>query len=262
MSQTPPPPPPPGSDQPPYEPPPPPPPSGSDPSFESYTSSAPPPPPPMDAAPPPPPPSSDQPTYQPPPPPPPVAPPATQPPAPYPTGSAYPPPVAPYPPGAAYPVPQAYSGAGQPADLVPRFIAKLIDGVVMLGINLVVGAVVVVGLNGGFLRGVFSTLLTTALTLGYYSFLESSRGQTVGKMVMGLKVQNLAGQNPTMEEALKRNAYFALALIGILPFLGGFIAGLASIAAVIYIAVTINGDTPLHRGWHDKFGGTQVITTR
>ena len=181
---------------------------------------------------------------------------------PYPTGAAYPPPVAPYPPGAAYPVPQAYSGAGQPADLMPRFIAKLIDAVVMLGINLVVGAVFVGVLNSGFISGVFSTLLTTALTLGYYSYLESSRGQTIGKMVLGLKVRNLAGQNPTMEEALKRNAYFALSLIGILPFLGNLLAGLASIAAVIYIAVTINADTPLHRGWHDKFGGTQVIKTR
>lgn len=159
-------------------------------------------------------------------------------------------------------MPQPYSEAGQPADLVPRFIAKLIDGVVMLGINLVVGAVFVVALNSGFISGVASTLLTTALTLGYYSFLESSRGQTVGKMVMGLKVQNLMGQNPTMEEALKRNAYFALSLIGILPFFGGFIAGLASIAAVVYIAVTITSDTPLHRGWHDTFGGTQVIKTR
>lgn len=170
--------------------------------------------------------------------------------------------MAPYPPGATYPVPQPYSGAGQPADLLPRFIAKLIDAVVMLGINLLVAAMFVVALDSGFITGVANALLTTALTLGYYSLLESSRGQTLGKMVMGLKVQNLAGQNPTMEEALKRNAYFAISALTVLPFIGSGLAGLASLAAAVSIAVTINGDTPLHRGWHDKFGGTQVIKTR
>ena len=155
------------------------------------------------------------------------------------------------------PFPTSSSSAGQPADLLPRFLAKLVDGVVMFFINIVVGLFVAFGLN----RSAIATLISTAITLAYYAFLESSRGQTVGKMVVGLKVQNLAGQNPTMEQALKRNIYVALGFLGILPVVG-FFGSLAELAAVIFIAVTINSDTPLFRGWHDKFADTQVIKTR
>lgn len=131
----------------------------------------------------------------------------------------------------------------------------------MFFINLVVGLLVALGVNGGFARTAMAALLSTAITLAYYVFLESSRGQTVGKMVVGLKVQNLAGQNPTMEQALKRNIYIALGFLSIIPILG-FLGSLAQLAAVIFIAVTINSDTPLFRGWHDKFADTQVIKTR
>ncbi len=159
------------------------------------------------------------------------------------------------------PFPTSSSSAGQPADLLPRFLAKLVDGVVMFFINIVVGLFVAFGLNSGFIRSAIATLISTAITLAYCAFLESSRGQTVGKMVVGLKVQNLAGQNPTMEQALKRNIYVALGFLGILPVVG-FFGSLAELAAVIFIAVTINSDTPLFRGWHDKFADTQVIKTR
>lgn len=219
--------------------------------------------------PPPPPPSGSEPPFQSPPPPPPssgfepapyaAAPPPPPPPAQYPPP---PPPVSPYQTGSAYPGQPQFAGAGQPADLMPRFLAKLIDGLVMAAVNFVVAFVLVRALGGGFIGSAIGTVVTTAFTLGYYAFLESSRGQTLGKMVLGLKVQNLAGQNPTMEEALKRNAYFAISILGIVPFLGTFVSGLASLAAAIYIAVTINGDTQLHRGWHDIFGGTQVIKAR
>ena len=126
----------------------------------------------------------------------------------------------------------------------------------MFFINLVVATFVAFGLNSGYARTAMAALLSTAVTLAYYAFLESSRGQTVGKMVVGLKVQNLAGQDPTMEQALKRNVYIALGFLTIIPILG-FLGSLAQLAAVIYIAVTINSDRPLFRGWHDKFADTQ-----
>ena len=138
------------------------------------------------------------------------------------------------------PFPTSSSSAGQPADLLPRFLAKLVDGVVMFFINIVVGLFVAFGLNSGFVRSAIATLISTAITLAYYAFLESSRGQTVGKL---------------------RNIYVALGFLGILPVVG-FFGSLAELAAVIFIAVTINSDTPLFRGWHDKFADTQVIKTR
>ena len=203
-------------------------------------------------------------TQQPPPPPP---PPGGAPPPPPPDGPPPPPPPGGTPPPYSYQPPPLPSSAGQPGDLATRFVAKLIDAVI-LGVTIGILSAILglaafgMGMRSGMGANVVSTLLSTAIALGYYSFMESSRGQTIGKMVLGLQVRNLEGQNPTMEQAIKRNAYVAISLIGILPLIGGFIAGLASLAAVIYIAVTINSDTQWRRGWHDQFAGTWVVKTR
>jgi hypothetical protein len=62
-----------------------------------------------------------------------------------------------------------------------------------------------------------------------------------------------------MEQALKRNAFTAIGILGIVPFLG-LVASLLMLAAVIMIAVTISNNTTTRHGWHDDFaGGTQVI---
>ena len=159
------------------------------------------------------------------------------------------------------------STAGQPGDLGTRFLARIIDGVLVGIVSGVVFGILGVtawgigGRSGSYFLSVLSTIASTALALGYYAFMESSRGQTVGKMLLKLRVQNSEGRNPTLEQALRRNSWIALSLIGILPILGGFIGGLASLAAVIYIAVTINSDTVTRRGWHDQFGGTRVVRT-
>jgi uncharacterized RDD family membrane protein YckC len=177
------------------------------------------------------------------------------------------PPPPPPPPGQtpppAYQSPAAVPLAGQPGDLGTRFVARLIDGVL---IGITVGAITgILGLAafGMGMRGpaaaAMGSLISTAIALGYYVFMESTQGQTVGKMILKLRVQNLEGQNPTIEQALKRNAWVAISLIGIVPLLGGFIAGVASLAAVIYIAVTISNDAETRRGWHDRFGDTRVV---
>ncbi len=82
--------------------------------------------------------------------------------------------------------------------------------------------------------------------------MESSRGQTLGKMVMKLKTQGPDGENPPLETAIKRNLWIGLSIV---PIIGG----LAQLAAAIYIAVTIN-QSITNAGWHDTFaGGTRVV---
>lgn len=176
--------------------------------------------------------------------------------------SEQPPPPAYQPP----PPPPSVSAVGRPGDLMTRFLAKLIDWVllaVVMGVVFAFAGLATFGFGGrgGYFFGVLSSVLSTAIVLGYYAFMESNSGQTVGKMLLKLKVENLAGAKPTMEQAIRRNAYFALSLLGIIPFLGGLISGLASLAAVIYIAVTISNDAVTRRGWHDQFGETRVVTT-
>jgi hypothetical protein len=50
-----------------------------------------------------------------------------------------------------------------------------------------------------------------------------------------------------------------LPILGIIPILGGLVAGVGQLVAVIMIAVGINNDPVGRRPWTDNFAGTQVI---
>jgi uncharacterized RDD family membrane protein YckC len=179
--------------------------------------------------------------------------PTPPPPPPAPSASAPPPP--PPPAGAAAPMPGAPAaayGPGSPGNLVDRFLARLIDGII---VGIPYWIVYVIAMNStSYLLGLFfSGIVLAVLAVGYFGYFESNRGQTIGKQVMKLKTVGPDGQsNPTMNEAVKRNIWYAF---GIVPILGG----LAELASVILIAVNINSD-PQRQHWFDKFaGGTKVL---
>lgn len=164
------------------------------------------------------------------------------------------------------------SGVGRPAELADRFLARLIDYVILFVFTMVVVGFVLIsvimgssgamfGFGGGnVMAGAVSAVLSSAIYLGYFAYLESSRGQTIGKMLLKLETRGPRGGRPTMDEALRRNAWVALGILGVIPLVGTFLSGLAQLAAMILIAVGISGDTVGRRGWHDTFaGGTQVI---
>lgn len=187
-------------------------------------------------------------------------------PPPPPTGGTPPPPP---PPPSQPPGPQGAAsptGAGQSADLGIRFGARVIDSVLLFIVNAIITAVIIFGfifsdvsggaspVNFGFSVGsLIASIVSLAITLGYFVFLETTRGATVGKMLLNLEVRNTGGSFPTPEQSLKRNSFYVLAII---PFVGW----LLQLAAVIYIAVTINQNAA-NRGWHDDFGETVVVKT-
>jgi hypothetical protein len=157
-------------------------------------------------------------------------------------------------------------------------VARLVDFALVAVVSsvLVSGVLVsgVLGMNaallGGWGTGTGSTfaanavanLGTTLLTLGYFVATEAATGQTLGKRLLRLETRGPAGGRPTVEQALRRNAFTAIALLGMVPFLG-LAASLLSLVAVVTIAVTINNDATHRRGWHDRFaGGTTVVTLR
>ena len=152
---------------------------------------------------------------------------------------------------------------GANADLGTRLVARIIDAAIlsavffMILVPLVIGSIFAgaVGMPffGGFRGSSFvSSLIFAALTIGYYAFMEARFGQTVGKMAMSLKVVGPSGANPTIEEGVKRNLWLALSVV---PWIGG----LAQLAVMIYIAVTIS-NSATNTGWHDEFaGGTRVV---
>lgn len=157
------------------------------------------------------------------------------------------------------------SGGLVAADLGPRFLARLIDSVLLMTVWLMVfvplligavfaGATGVGGFSGGFggIAGIVMGLIWVSIIVAYFAVLESWRGQTIGKMLMKLKTQGADGENPSLEMAIKRNIWYVL---GIIPFIGA----IAQLGAVIYIAVTIS-QSDTNTGWHDTFaGGTQVV---
>ena len=199
-------------------------------------------------------------------PPPSAPPPAAPPPADAPAYSAAPSYGAP-------PVGSPYTGGGpQPGGLLDRFLARLIDGILLAIVNFLIASVVVVGAimgeSGGstmFAAGsnyavaAVTALIGVAIQMGYFVFMESSRGQTVGKMIMKLRTVGPGGGNPTVEEAARRNIFNAIGLLGLIPVIG-WVSGFVSLVAVIMIAVNINQDTVNRQGWHDRFaGGTRVL---
>jgi uncharacterized RDD family membrane protein YckC len=144
----------------------------------------------------------------------------------------------------AYPPP----GAQQPGGLAVRFVARLIDGIIVnivaFGIALAIGA-----LTNYWVTGLFSGLLMFL----YFLAFETTQGWTPGKKLLGLSVHGPAGAaKPTAQESAIRNSW---TLLNIVPFIGG----LLTLVAVIVIAVTING-SPTKQGKHDELaGGTQVV---
>jgi uncharacterized RDD family membrane protein YckC len=157
----------------------------------------------------------------------------------------------------------------RPGELLDRFLARLIDFVILIVVGLIINSVIIAaifstggasGLGYGGSIGAYSvvsSILLAVIYLGYFTFMESNQGKTVGKMVMKLHVEGAAGGNPTLEEAAKRNIWLAYPILGVLPILG-LIGSLLALVAIIMIAVQINSD-PEHRPWTDKFAGTRVV---
>ncbi len=191
-------------------------------------------------------------------------------PPPPPAGQYPPPPAGHYPPSGQYPPPPPagqspyqqgiYSTTGQPAGLGVRFGARFIDGLIV-GIPVAIVNVIVSIAAGWAISYVFGLVLSF-VAIGYFTYLESTRGSTIGKQLLKLKTIGPDGGVPTQEVAFKRNIWLLLnslsSLLSIIFFLP-FLVALASLAVVIAIAVSINND-PNKQGVHDKFaGGTRVV---
>lgn len=200
-----------------------------------------------------------------------------------PEGSGYPPPGGDHPGGWAPPPPPPGYGAGYgpgygpgygtgpgaPADLGVRFLARLIDWVILFGVTIVITLVVLAAVAGSDLSGMNLTygghwgatallsLVEAVIYLGYFSLLESRNGQTVGKLALRLRTRTTEGGTPTLEQAVKRNIFMAYPIFGVVPFLGA-IGSIGALVAIIMVAVTIS-QSPVREGWHDRFARTTHV---
>jgi len=155
-----------------------------------------------------------------------------------------------------------------PGELMDRFLARLIDFAILIVPTIILYFILAAIFLNGFVYStgewlifyLFFAVLTVAIDLGYFAYFESSRGQSIGKQVMKLQVFGPDGtSNPTMEQAVRRNIWLAANLLSIVPFVGSLLAGLASIGAVILIAVGINSDAVRRQHWFDHFAGETTV---
>lgn len=88
-----------------------------------------------------------------------------------------------------------------------RAVAQIVDGIIFFVLFLLIGFLV----TGSFtfqLAGASAMMLTGAMSLIgflYFTLLEGTKGQTVGKMVTGIKVVKEDGQPCGMASSLIRN---------------------------------------------------------
>jgi uncharacterized RDD family membrane protein YckC len=138
-----------------------------------------------------------------------------------------------------------------PGTLMWRIGAHVIDFVVLLVLFVVMWALI-----GNLVSLVWVPYINTTIVLVYAVTLETVRGRTLGKQALRLQVHNQEGIFPTPGQALRRNLYFALA---ILP---GFIGGLIALAVIGWIAASILVDMVDRQGIHDRFANQTFVTRR
>lgn len=95
------------------------------------------------------------------------------------------------------------------------------------------------------------TLIFLAIWVTYEVTLVATKGQTLGKMLMGITVLRVDnGIVPGWRRSLKRWA--PLCLLFLIPYAGPFLA-LLCYASPLW--------SRNRQGWHDRFAGTCVVTT-
>lgn len=180
-----------------------------------------------------------------------------------------PPPGAP-PPGHPEADPRASYGWGdaaapatgtQPAHVGKRVGAYIIDTILLTVVFVFVG--VLVGLGSGAVpatpeaispgQSYMYSVITAAVTLGYFALLEAGSGQTLAKRMLRIKVTMADGSPVTLEAAFKRRVLFVIG--SVIPLIGALISFAVPLAALI----TAIQDDPYNRGFHDRWADTRVV---
>lgn len=157
------------------------------------------------------------------------------------------------------------------ADVPNRFIALIIDAIVMGLVFAVIGIVLVaIGLDAGFtvtnadlVATVVYAILSLVVGAGYFIYTWTSMRASVGMRVLGMQVGNaFDGKTLTMEQATKRwlalwgpstisSAFTSVSGIGTAV---GFIVFLY----LIYLLYT-TATSPTKQGFHDKYANSVVV---
>lgn len=157
------------------------------------------------------------------------------------------------------------------ADVPNRFIALIIDGIVMIVVFVVIGIILAaVGLDAGInvanadlVATIVFALIGLVVGAGYFIYTWTRMRASVGMRVLGMQVGNAYdGKTLTTEQASKR----WLALWGpstLSATFGGVsnIGQLVSLVVFIYLIYLLytTAKSPTKQGFHDKYANTVVV---
>jgi uncharacterized RDD family membrane protein YckC len=130
--------------------------------------------------------------------------------------------------GGAQPGPRASFGV--------RFVAALIDGVMLAVVGTIIRLII---------GDVLGSVVNILLGLAYYAYLEGSpSGQTVGKRAMGIRVIDFAGGGPIGPGR------------ALIRYIGRIVSAIPCLLGYLWMLWD-----PEKQTWHDKFATTVVVPT-
>lgn len=139
--------------------------------------------------------------------------------------------------------------SGELADLPNRFIAAIIDGLIVGVGASIVSVPVVIGLSVPWFLSplLFSVMAFGIFVAANYKLLESS-GQTIGKKLLQLKIVNTDGSQPATKDLIVKR-YALVWLVTGIPILGGLVA----------LGNVLLGLRESRLAGHDELAGTRVV---
>jgi len=138
------------------------------------------------------------------------------------------------------------------AGIGQRVAARLLDGLILgVPLTVVVFATSTMDSARNTVDTPVAVQVLAAVVLALYEVvLIHTRGQTIGKRLMGIQVVRVNdGALPDWSAAIAR--YLVPALPALVPLPGFFL-----LSIVVYLVALTN---PLRRGWHDRAAGTIVV---
>ncbi len=129
-----------------------------------------------------------------------------------------------------------------------RAVAFIIDWLILNVLSAIV--VGIVDVNGTTSGRDMAIGLTIIVILGYFSFLDGSgRGQTVGKMALGIATRDLATGAPlgAGRALIRRFVFYGLFFVFLVP-------GILNAMSPLW--------DPRRQAWHDKLVGSCVVQVR
>jgi uncharacterized RDD family membrane protein YckC len=116
-----------------------------------------------------------------------------------------------------------------------RFVASLLDGIILGIAGGIIGAILNESENGG-------TVVSILLGIAYYTYLEGTSGQTLGKKALGIRVVSLEGGG---------SIGFGRAFI---RYIGRIVSAIPLLLGYLWMLWDKEKQT-----WHDKFAGSVVV---